>query len=49
MNNNSNVTNSGYNASKSTMELVVSELARIHLMAANEALMKGNTTTHFPK
>jgi len=26
------------------MDLAMSELARIHLMAANEALMKGNTT-----
>jgi hypothetical protein len=42
MNNNSN-----NNATKSTMDLAMSELARIHLMAANEALMKGNTTAAF--
>ena len=41
MNNNSN------NLTKSTMDLVMSELARIHLMAANDALMKGNTTAAF--
>jgi hypothetical protein len=35
------------NATKSTMDLAMSELARIHLMAANEALMKGNTTAAF--
>ena len=29
------------------MDLAMSELARIHLMAANEALMKGNTTAAF--
>jgi len=29
------------------MELAMSELAKIHLMAANEALMKGNTTAAF--
>src|SRR5918911_1858392 len=38
---------SNNNATKSTMDLAMSELARIHLMAANEALMKGNTTTAF--
>ena len=36
--------NSKNNVTKSTMDLAMSELARIHLMAANEALMKGNTT-----
>ena len=39
--------NSNNNATKSTMDLVMSELARIHLIAANEALMKGNTTAAF--
>ena len=39
--------NSNNNATKSTMDLAMSELARIHLMAANEALMKGNTTAAF--
>jgi len=29
------------------MDLAMSELARIHLMAANEALMKGDTTAAF--
>ena len=43
MDNNSN----NNNATKSTMDLAMSELARIHLMAANEALMKGNTTAAF--
>src|SRR5918912_2570472 len=46
-NNSSNVTNSNNNAAKNTMDLAMSELARIHLMAANEALMKGNTTAAF--
>jgi hypothetical protein len=45
-NNNSNATNST-SVSKSTMDLAMSELAKIHLMAANEALMKGNTTAAF--
>jgi hypothetical protein len=45
-NNSSNVTNNN-NVTKSTMDLAMSELARIHLMAANEALMKGNTTAAF--
>jgi hypothetical protein len=45
-NNNSNATNST-SQSKSTMDLAMSELAKIHLMAANEALMKGNTTAAF--
>ena len=44
MDNNSSSNN---NATKSTMDLAMSELARIHLMAANEALMKGNTTAAF--
>jgi hypothetical protein len=44
--NDSNVTNSN-NVTKNTMELAMSELAKIHLMAANEALMKGNTTAAF--
>jgi hypothetical protein len=35
------------NVTKSTMDLAMSELARIHLMAANDALMKGNTTAAF--
>ena len=35
------------NVTKSTMNLAMSELARIHLMAANEALMKGDTTAAF--
>ena len=43
MDNNSN----NNNVTKSTMDLAMSELARIHLMAANEALMKGNTTAAF--
>ena len=38
--NNNNVTNS-------IMDLAMSELARIHLIAANDALMKGNTTAAF--
>ncbi|HEY5631348.1 MAG TPA: hypothetical protein VIR31_04415 [Nitrososphaeraceae archaeon] len=46
MNNNNN-SSSNNNATKSTMDLAMSELARIHLMAANEALMKGNTTAAF--
>jgi len=29
------------------MDLAMSELARIHLIAANEALMKGDTTAAF--
>ena len=45
MDNNNN--NSSNNVTKSTMDLAMSELARIHLMAANEALMKGNTTAAF--
>jgi hypothetical protein len=46
--NDSNVTNSGSNnLSKNSMELAMSELAKIHLMAANEALKKGNTTAAF--
>ena len=39
--------NSNNNVTKNTMDLAMSELARIHLMAANEALMKGNTTDAF--
>jgi choline-glycine betaine transporter len=35
------------NATKSTMDLAMSELARIHLIAANQALMKGDTTAAF--
>jgi len=35
------------NVTKSTMDLAMSELARIHLIAANEALMKGDTTAAF--
>jgi hypothetical protein len=46
-NNSSNVTNSNNNATKNTMDLAMSELARIHLIAANEALMKGDTTAAF--
>lgn len=38
---------SNNNITKSTMDLAMSELARIHLMTANEALMKGNTTAAF--
>jgi hypothetical protein len=45
--NGSNVTSSSNAVSKNTMELAMSELAKIHLMAANEALMKGNTTAAF--
>ena len=45
--NDSNVTKSSNNVSKNSMELAMSELAKIHLMAANEALMKGNTTAAF--
>jgi flagellar motor component MotA len=44
MDNNSSNNNNNNNVTKSTMDLAMSELARIHLMAANEALMKGNTT-----
>ena len=43
----SNVTSSSNDVSKNTMELAMSELAKIHLMAANEALIKGNTTAAF--
>ena len=46
-NNSNNNNNNNNNATKSTMDLAMSELARIHLMAANEALMKGNTTAAF--
>ena len=46
MDNNNNSSNNN-NVTKSTMDLAMSELARIHLMAANEALMKGNTTAAF--
>jgi hypothetical protein len=42
-NNNSNTNN----ATKNTMDLAMSELARIHLIAANEALMKGDATAAF--
>ena len=35
------------NVTKSTMDLAMSELARIHLIAANQALMKGETTAAF--
>jgi hypothetical protein len=45
--NDSRVTNSSNSLSKNTMELAMSELAKIHLMAANEALMRGNTTAAF--
>ena len=38
---------SNNNVTKSTMDLAMSELARIHLIAANDALMKGNTTAAF--
>jgi hypothetical protein len=46
-NNGINVTNSNNNATKNTMDLAMSELARIHLIAANEALMRGDTTAAF--
>jgi hypothetical protein len=47
-NNSSNVTNSNNNnATKNTMDLAMSELARIHLIAANQALMRGDTTAAF--
>ena len=39
--------NNRNNVTKNTMDLAMSELAGIHLMAANEALMKGNTTAAF--
>jgi hypothetical protein len=39
--NNSNTTNN------KNMEFVMSELAKIHLMTADQALMKGNTTEAF--
>jgi hypothetical protein len=42
-NNVGNVTNNNNNATKNTMNLSMSELARMHLNAANEALMKGDT------
>jgi hypothetical protein len=45
--NDSNVTDRSNNVSKNSMELAMFELAKIHLMAANEALMKGNTTAAF--
>jgi hypothetical protein len=45
--NDSSVTNSSKSLSKNTMELAMSELSKIHLMAANEALMRGNTTAAF--
>ena len=38
---------SNNNVTKSSMDLAMSALARIHLMAANDALMKGNTTAAF--
>ena len=44
---NNNNSSSNNNVTKSTMDLAMSELARIHLIAANEALMKGNTTAAF--
>jgi hypothetical protein len=47
MDNGSNVANSNNNAIKNTMDLAMSELARIHLIAAKEALMKGDTTAAF--
>jgi hypothetical protein len=43
----SNVTSASNDVSKNTMQLAMSELAKIHLMAANEALIKGNTTAAF--
>ena len=43
----SNVTSTSNDVSKNTMQLAMSELAKIHLMAANEALIKGNTTAAF--
>jgi hypothetical protein len=46
-NNSSNVPNNNNNATKNTMDLAMSELARIHLIAANQALMKGDTTAAF--
>ena len=46
-NSSSNVPNSNNNATKNTMDLAMSELARIHLIAANEALMRGDTTAAF--
>jgi hypothetical protein len=46
-NNSSNVPNSNNNATKNTIDLAMSELARIHLIAANQALMKGDTTAAF--
>jgi hypothetical protein len=46
-NNSSNVTNSNNNATKNAMDLAMTELARIHLIAANEALMKGDRTAAF--
>ena len=44
---NSNNSTNSTNVDKSTMALAMSELAKIHLSAANEALMKGNTTAAF--
>ena len=46
-NNSSNAANSSNNATKNTMDLAMSELARIHLIAANEVLMKGDTPAAF--
>src|SRR5919202_6044515 len=46
-NSSSNVANSNNNTTKNTMDLAMSELARIHLIAANEALMRGDTTAAF--
>ena len=49
-NNDINVTSSSSsssNVNNNTMELAMSELAKIHIMAANDALMKGNSTAAF--
>ena len=46
-NNDINVTSSSSNVNNNTMELAMSELAKIHIMAANDALMKGNATAAF--
>jgi hypothetical protein len=46
-NNSSNGPNSNNNATKNTMDLAMSEFARIHLIAANQALMKGDTIAAF--
>jgi len=46
-NSSNNVPNNNDNATMNTMDLAMSALARIHLIAANEALMRGDITAAF--